>query len=103
MEVSVGKLSDFAGKNMVAVVSGDYDLLITRDSTGALCAMVDRCSHADVKLSEGDWETGIVECCAHGAKFDAKTGRALCMPAVSPVRTFPLRIANEEVFVTLPD
>lgn len=36
-------------------------------SQGRLHAIVDRCTHQDVPLSEGDVEDGAIECFMHGS------------------------------------
>lgn len=74
-------------------------LIVNHD--GALYALEDRCSHEDFELSQGAFDpaTGSVECVLHGAKFDVCTGAALCAPAYTPVRKFPLRVEGEVVYV----
>jgi 3-phenylpropionate/trans-cinnamate dioxygenase ferredoxin subunit len=68
---------------------------------GAFSATHDTCSHAEASLAEGflDCETGAVECPLHGARFDVKTGKALCLPAVSPVKSFPVEVRDGAVHV----
>ena len=71
---------------------------------GALHAIEDRCSHDDGPLAEGDWEPDecIVVCPRHGSRFDIRTGNALTLPAYVPVDTFPVRIEDGIVKVTVP-
>ena len=61
---------------------------------GRYCAIEDRCSHDDGPLCEGDFdaEEGVAICPRHSARIDIRTGRALTLPAVSPVETFPVRV-----------
>ncbi len=70
---------------------------------GELYAVEDRCSHDDGPLVEGDWEPdeGVVVCPRHGARFDIRTGRALTLPAFLPVETFPVRVEDGVVKVTV--
>ena len=60
---------------------------------GELYALEDRCSHDDGPLCEGDFdaEEGYAICPRHGARIDIRSGRALTLPAVFPVETFPVR------------
>jgi len=62
-------------------------------------AIEDRCSHDDNPLDEGDVEDGQIICPRHGARFDLATGEARRMPAVAPVRTFPVKVEGGAVFV----
>jgi len=71
-------------------------------SRGRLHAIVDRCTHQDVPLSEGEVADGAIECYLHGSRFDLETGRALGPPATKAVRTFPVRIDGDRVDVGLP-
>ncbi|MCF8529738.1 MAG: non-heme iron oxygenase ferredoxin subunit [Candidatus Nanopelagicales bacterium] len=51
-------------------------------------AVEDRCSHADVALSEGELDGCLLECWLHGSAFDVRTGEPQSLPALTPVRTF---------------
>jgi 3-phenylpropionate/trans-cinnamate dioxygenase ferredoxin component len=70
---------------------------------GELYALEDRCSHDDGPLVEGDWEPdeGVAICPRHGSRIDIRTGRALTLPAVFPVDTFPVRVDDGTVIVTV--
>jgi 3-phenylpropionate/trans-cinnamate dioxygenase ferredoxin subunit len=70
---------------------------------GELYALEDRCSHDDGPLVEGDWEPeeGVAICPRHGSRIDIRTGRALTLPAVFPVDTFPVRVEDGVVTVTV--
>jgi len=78
-------------------VGGEEVVLIRWE--GEIFALEDRCSHQDFPLSEGEVANGRIECVFHGAKFDVRTGKAVQLPAVKPVRTFPVEIRGDEVFV----
>ena len=70
---------------------------------GEYYAIEDRCSHDDGPLAEGDWEPDecVAICPRHGSRFDIRTGRALTLPAYLPVETFPVRVADGIVKVTV--
>jgi 3-phenylpropionate/trans-cinnamate dioxygenase ferredoxin subunit len=70
---------------------------------GELYALEDRCSHDDGPLCEGelDAEEGAAVCPRHGARIDIRSGRALTLPAVQPVSTFPVRLDAGRVVVEL--
>jgi len=91
-EILEGKPKSFRhGEELIAVFrSGDR-----------FFAMEDRCSHADVRLSDGWVDGGCVSCPWHGAQFDLETGEALSLPAILPVRTFPVVIVGDEVKISL--
>lgn len=58
---------------------------------GELYAIEDVCSHDGGELAGGPVEGYAVECLRHGAKFDLRTGEALCPPAYAPTTKFPVR------------
>jgi 3-phenylpropionate/trans-cinnamate dioxygenase ferredoxin subunit len=58
-------------------------------------ALEDRCSHADVALSEGELEGCLLECWLHGSAFDVRTGEPQSLPALTPVTTFPVTIDSQ--------
>ena len=70
----------------------------------AFYATEDTCSHAQSSLSAGDidLEECTVECPYHASLFDIRTGHALSLPASKPVRTYPVTIEGDEVFVETP-
>jgi 3-phenylpropionate/trans-cinnamate dioxygenase ferredoxin subunit len=86
---------------MVSVSVDDTEILVFLHPDGTVSAIEDRCSHADVRLSDGDFdaEAGTVTCIAHGAKFCSRKGTQLCMPAVSPVEAYHVRLEGDNVML----
>ena len=80
-----------------SIAVGVYNL------SGEYFALEDRCSHDDGPLCEGDFdlEDGYAVCPRHGAHIDIRSGRALTLPAVYPVETFPVRVENGIVKVRI--
>jgi 3-phenylpropionate/trans-cinnamate dioxygenase ferredoxin subunit len=66
---------------------------------GAIFAVEDNCSHQHFPLSRGELDDHVLTCDWHGACFDVRTGEALALPAVQPVRTFQVRVLGSEVYV----
>lgn len=66
-------------------------------------ATEDTCSHAQASLAAGDidLEECTVECPYHGSLFDVRTGYVLSLPANKPLRTYPISVVGEEVFVEI--
>lgn len=91
-EVPEGQVRVFpAGEQRVAVCH-------TKDG---FFALQDLCTHDDGPLGEGTVVDGQVECPRHGARFDAKTGAATRMPAIVPVKTYPVKAENGDILVQL--
>jgi 3-phenylpropionate/trans-cinnamate dioxygenase ferredoxin subunit len=76
---------------------GDTPIMVV-NLDGELHALEDRCTHEDFELSAAPVEGDQIECTLHGARFDLRTGEALCAPAYAPVRKFPVRVADGAVW-----
>jgi len=96
---SLASLPDGAG---VRVDAAGLRLALFRVGAGVF-ALGDRCSHAEASLSEGFVSDGIVECPSHGATFDLYTGKALSLPATSPVPAYRVEVTDGEVFVEVEE
>ena len=83
---------------------GDIPIALYR-LDGTVYAIDDVCTHELALLSQGFIEGGAIECPLHGARFDIATGRCLAAPAERDLRTFPVRIEGEDVYVglTMPE
>lgn len=68
---------------------------------GAYYAIEDICTHDDGPLVEGDLDGFEIECPRHGARFDVRTGAVRQMPAVIPVRWFPVRVEGDALQVDI--
>lgn len=101
MESKVGTIGQFKD-GILAQTVNDVALVFFLASDGSVTALEDRCSHADIPLSDGEFDTasGTITCPAHGAEFCVKSGAPRCMPAVTAVQTYPVRVEGDEVWVT---
>jgi 3-phenylpropionate/trans-cinnamate dioxygenase ferredoxin component len=66
-------------------------------------AIGDRCSHAEVSLSEGEvlCDEKEIECWKHGSTFSLETGEPQTLPATQPVPVYSARIEGDKVLVEL--
>ena len=93
--------ADEVPSDTLHAVSTDLGPVVLARVEGDIYALEDRCSHQDYPLSAGELDDGELECTFHGARFDVCTGRATQLPAVVPVRTFPVEVRDGEVFIRL--
>jgi len=70
---------------------------------GQFYALDDVCTHDGGPLGEGFLEGFTIACPRHGAKFDIRDGRVLCMPAVSGTNSHEVKVEDGEVFVKFVD
>ncbi len=62
-------------------------------------AIEDVCTHDGQPLTNGPFAGNEITCPRHGARFDVRTGRPLCMPATEPVETFEVQIRDGGIYV----
>jgi 3-phenylpropionate/trans-cinnamate dioxygenase ferredoxin subunit len=60
-------------------------------------AIEDVCTHDGQPLTDGPLNGCEITCPRHGARFDIRTGRPLCMPATEPVRTFDVEVRGNVI------
>jgi 3-phenylpropionate/trans-cinnamate dioxygenase ferredoxin component len=83
----------------VRVFETDYERVAVCNVNGAFYAIEDLCTHDDGPLGEGTLDGSAILCPRHGALFDVRTGAVLRAPAVTPVRTYPLKVEDGRILV----
>lgn len=68
---------------------------------GSVYACDDTCTHEDSSLSLGCLKGDLVKCTLHGSWFNVRSGEPTEEPADTPLRTYPVRIDQEDIFVLL--
>lgn len=76
--------------------------LALHKTDGELFVSDNICTHQYALLSDGFLEDGCIECPLHQAKFDLRTGRAMCAPATVDVQVYPVKTEGQDIFVSLP-
>ena len=92
--VDVGTVGDLEMDAAIKVNVGGQDIALVRCEEGVF-AIGNRCSHADVDLSEGEVEDCALECWLHGSQFDLRTGKPLSLPALEPVPTYQVTLEGD--------
>lgn len=99
--LQVALVSDIApGQTKAYTV--DEEPIVLCNVDGQFYAFQDMCSHQELPLDGGKLTGKVITCPHHGAKFDVTTGAALCMPAVTPIVTYPVKVEGNAVFVEIP-
>lgn len=96
--VEVARLGDLADGTMLSVECDGEMLLLFREGGQVYC-LDDICTHDGGSLSDGEYWNHEVKCPRHGARFDVRTGAALCMPATQPTGRHEVRIDGDRVLV----
>jgi nitrite reductase/ring-hydroxylating ferredoxin subunit len=76
-------------KGSSRTIPGEVPIALFRNDDGEFYATADTCTHEEWSLGEGsDLQGNQVECPLHMARFDIRTGAALCFPATLALQTF---------------
>ncbi len=95
--------ADLANGSAQRIEAGPHGVCVVRVDDH-FYALSDRCSHAEVRLSEGDVDTYdcAVECWKHGSAFSLVDGKPTSLPATTPVAVYPVTVDGDDVVVSLP-
>lgn len=81
----------------------EEETVIIFNLSGTFFCVADLCSHDDGPLEDGDLNGHEIECPRHGARFDIRSGKALCLPATQPIPVYEVKVENGDIFVQSPD
>jgi p-cumate 2,3-dioxygenase ferredoxin subunit len=89
--VRIGAIADFPDGEIRPVSLPDRTSLAVYNVDGTIYATADLCTHGEASLSE----EGILS----GKTFDVTSGKPTGMPCTVPLRTFPAKVIEENVYV----
>ena len=73
--------------------------LVTQPKTGTFRAFDQRCTHAG--QTKFTVKAKMLECQAHGARFDPDSGAAMSGPTSKPLKKFAVSVEKKFVYVTI--
>lgn len=85
--------------DLVTGAGSTVTIALIRTEDGEFYAIDDECSHGQVSLAEGELTGCEIECWAHGARFDVRTGEPTALPALSPVNAYAVSFDGTTVLV----
>ena len=78
----------------------DGKIAIFRTEAGEIFGTSDQCTHEEWSLgTEGELEGEEIVCPLHMARYDLRTGKALCFPAMTDLQTFDLQVEGDDIYV----
>ncbi len=95
-----GKAEDFEDEDVEQLWVGDLPLAVYRVK-GQFYATQDVCTHEHAYLSDGIVVDCVVECPFHQGRFDVRTGAALGAPVIVPLKTFPVKVIDGSIYVSV--
>ena len=95
---TIGKNDIPVGESKCYALDGVTSIIVF-NVKGKFYALENKCSHVGAPLSEGTLSKTTLTCAFHGAQFDVTTGTVLAWPATKNVKSYPVRIENDELQV----
>lgn len=78
---------------------GDRTFVVYRTADDEYYATDGLCTHEKVHLADGFVVGDVIECPKHNGCFDFRTGAATRRPAREPLRTWPVKVEEGQVFI----
>ena len=75
--------SEIRGQKLLKAMLLEVPLVLGRTSEGQAFAMRDSCPHRGIPLSYGRLDGEVLECCYHGWRFEACSGRCVEIPSLT--------------------
>jgi 3-phenylpropionate/trans-cinnamate dioxygenase ferredoxin subunit len=98
--IKVAETGDIPPGSAKVVLVGDRRIALC-NVDGQFFAIDDLCTHDGGPLGQGDLQGDAIECPRHGARFSARTGKVLALPAVKALNTYPVEVEGSEIRVAL--
>lgn len=101
MSTNIGKFEEIASGTAKRVMVDGVAVAVVRIEDDVY-AIADKCSHADVSLSDGMvWcDSKQIECIKHGSAFSLETGEPDTLPATQPVAVYRAEVVNGDIVVS---
>lgn len=94
----VAEPDEVAAGGRKSLVVDDLPALLLRVGDNYFC-IEDTCTHDGQAMTDGPVTDHEITCPRHGARFDLRSGAPTCMPATEPVRTFPVEVREDGIYV----
>lgn len=84
----------------LAVSVGDTEIALCKVDD-AVYALDNICTHEYACMSDGFVDGDVIECPLHQAQFHIPTGKVMSPPAEVDLKTFPVKIVGDDVYVQI--
>ena len=95
------KLEELKVGHTKKVCFPNHGPILLANVAGTIYAVDDTCTHEDSSLSLGCLREDKVKCTLHGSWFSVITGEPTEEPADEPLRTYVVKIKNNDILIKL--
>jgi 3-phenylpropionate/trans-cinnamate dioxygenase ferredoxin component len=99
--VEVCAVDDVDPEDLIGVQHGGNDYAVYRSPDDEFYATDGHCTHERELLCDGLVMDGIIECPKHNGRFEYTTGRAKGAPVLVDLRTYPVKVEDDTVYIGL--
>lgn len=99
--IFAAKFNEVKIGNTKRVCFPNHAPILLANVAGTIYAVDDTCTHEDSSLSLGCLRDNKVKCTLHGSWFNVITGEPTEEPADEPLKTYTVKIDNNEIFIKL--
>ncbi len=93
---------DIAPEDLIRFDHGGATYALYHAPDGKFYATAGRCTHEDVILADGLVMDYVIECPKHNGQFDYRTGEAKRAPVCINLKTYPVKVEGDRVFLQVP-
>lgn len=93
--------NDIEIEDLIRFDHGERTFVIYRSPDDQLYCTDGLCTHEEVHLADGLVMDHLVECPMHNGQFDYRTGEAKRSPVCVNLRTYPVKVEGDEVFIDI--
>lgn len=98
--IDVMAADDLPTDDVVGAVVEGRDIAIYT-SGDEVYATDNLCTHGNARLCDGFLEGHEIECPLHQGKFDVRDGKPTCSPVTEALRTYPIKVENQRVWLSV--
>lgn len=97
--IPVCQTSEISKEDLIGFDHDGLTYAVYHAPDGKFYATAGLCTHEEVHLCDGLVMGYIIECPKHSGKFDYRTGEAKRSPVCVDLKTFPVKVENDCVFL----
>src|ERR1700712_1621319 len=86
-------------EDVIPFAHDGVDYAVYRSPDNRFYATAGHCTHERQLLCDGLVMDTVIECPKHNGRFDYRTGKALGAPVLADIRTYPVKVEDQMVFI----
>jgi 3-phenylpropionate/trans-cinnamate dioxygenase ferredoxin subunit len=99
--IEVGATDDIDEEDVIRFDYADRTFAVYRSDKNKYYATDGYCTHERFHLAEGLVMGNIIECPKHNGRFDYTTGAAKRTPVCIDLKTYPIKIEKDKIFIQI--